>query len=82
MTISLDDATHRRARIRAAERGQSLSAFVKQLLQELDGPVELETSEREQRVRGRLAELRARVPAGFRASGRFSREEVHDRDLP
>ncbi|MCC6482796.1 MAG: hypothetical protein LKF30_00140 [Sphingobium sp.] len=35
VTISLDDETHRKARIRAAEMGTSLSALVKQYLESL-----------------------------------------------
>lgn len=35
VTIALDDDTHRRARIAAAERGLSLSALVKQCLETL-----------------------------------------------
>lgn len=35
VTIALDDETHRKARIRAAELGTSLSALVKAYLQEL-----------------------------------------------
>jgi plasmid stability protein len=39
VTIALDDETHRNARIRAAELGTSLSALVKQYLEELsDSP--------------------------------------------
>jgi hypothetical protein len=41
VTIALDDATHRKARIRAAELGTSLSAMVKDYLNGLaddDGP--------------------------------------------
>lgn len=39
VTISLDDETHRKARIRAAEMGTSLSALVKQYLESLgDAP--------------------------------------------
>lgn len=39
VTIALDEETHRRARIRAAELGTSLSALVKSCLQRLaDGP--------------------------------------------
>jgi plasmid stability protein len=37
VTISLDDETHRRARIRAAELGTSLSALVKDYLNGLAG---------------------------------------------
>ncbi|QUM73957.1 hypothetical protein [Sphingopyxis granuli] len=39
VTIALDDETHRRARIRAAELGTSLSALVKDYLRQLaDAP--------------------------------------------
>ncbi len=39
VTIALDDETHRKARIRAAELGTSLSALVKQYLESLgDAP--------------------------------------------
>ena len=39
VTITLDEETHRRARIRAAELGTSLSALVKSYLQQLaDNP--------------------------------------------
>jgi plasmid stability protein len=37
VTIALDDETHRRARIRAAEMGTSLSALVKSYLTDLAG---------------------------------------------
>ena len=94
VTISLDEATHRRARIRAAELGKSLSALVRDLLENLDRAggageeimpsgitrAEFERLEaREQELRRHLAELRKQVPTGFRASGRLSRDEVHDR---
>lgn len=95
VTISLDDATHRRARIRAAELGKSLSALVRDLLENLDSPdgageeimpsgITRSEYERlaagELELRKHLAELRKKVPAGFRASDRLSRDEVHDRD--
>lgn len=38
VTIALDDETHRKARIRAAELGTSLSALVKQYLESLTAP--------------------------------------------
>lgn len=37
VTVSLDDETHRKARIRAAELGTSLSALVKRYLESLAG---------------------------------------------
>ena len=40
VTIALDDETHRQARIRAAELGTSLSALVRDYLQQLAGGTE------------------------------------------
>lgn len=78
VTISLDDASHRRARIRAAERGVSLSAMVRELLEALDSPTSDKATEHA-RLAALEIELRKQVPAEFRASDRLSRDEVHDR---
>jgi plasmid stability protein len=90
VTISLDDHTHRRARIRAAELGKSLSGLVRDLLENLDGaagpgeeimPSGITRSEFERLHREEL-ELRKKLlekPTGFRASDRLTRDEVHDR---
>jgi plasmid stability protein len=77
VTISLDDETHRKARIRAAERGKSLSALVRDLLIEDSGLSPDRSAEED--IRHTLAALRKRVPAGFRASDRLSRDETHER---
>lgn len=83
VTISLDDETHRRARIRAAELGTSLSALVRELLENLDRDSDLMPSGIARAEHERLAaleiELRKQVPPGFRASDRLPRDEVHDR---
>ncbi len=94
VTISLDDKTHRRARIRAAEMGTSLSALVKSLIENLDEdsgqgeeimPSGVTRSKfdrlaaTELKLRKTLTELRKQVPAGFRASDRLTRDEIHDR---
>ena len=87
VTISLDDNTHRRARIRAAELGKSLSGLVRELLENLDKPAtpgeELMPSGITRSEYDRLAaaelELRKQVPPGFRASDRLSRDELYDR---
>jgi len=89
VTISLDDHTHRRARIRAAELGKSLSGLVRDLLENLDGaagpgeeimPSGITRSEYERLHRQELELRRQLVGSGFRASDRMSRDEVHDRD--
>lgn len=77
VTISLDDETHRKARIKAAERGKSLSALVRDLLIEDSGLPPDRSAEED--IRRTLATLRKRVPAGFRASDRLSRDETHER---
>ena len=77
VTISLDDETHRRARIHAAELGTSLSALVRELLVAAAERKKEGLSEAD--VRARLKELRKQAPAGFRAADGLSRDEVHDR---
>jgi hypothetical protein len=44
VTIALDEETHRRARIHAAERGTSLSAMVKQYLEQVGASPVVESS--------------------------------------
>jgi plasmid stability protein len=73
ITVSLDDETYRRARIRAAEMDTSVSALVKRYLVDLAG------SESEfERLQKLEATLRERIKS-FRASNRLSRDEVHER---
>jgi hypothetical protein len=73
ITVSVDDATYRRARIAAAERDTSVSALVKAYLEQLSS----EESEVERRKR-REREIRSEITA-FRASPRLSRDDVHRR---
>jgi plasmid stability protein len=73
ITVSVDDETHKLARICAAERGTSVSALVRQFLTGLAlGGVEADRLLNEER------ELRARIKS-FRAADRLPREEVHRR---
>ncbi|MFC7498042.1 ribbon-helix-helix protein, CopG family [Enterovirga sp. GCM10030262] len=76
VTVSLDDATYRAARVKAAQAGRSLSALVREALEELgSGETEFERLHREElELREKLKEL-----PPFRASDRLTREEVHDR---
>jgi hypothetical protein len=77
ITVSVDDETYHRARVRAAELRTSVSAMVKKMLVEVAGEeTDFERLHREER------ELRTRLNARavpFRASDRLSREELHDR---
>ncbi len=75
VTVSLDDATYRRARMIAAERDTSLSALVKDYLVALgSGESESERLLREERA------LREQIKS-FRASDTVSRDSLHDRQL-
>jgi plasmid stability protein len=73
ITVSLDDETYRRARVRAAEANTSVSALVKQYL------TQLATGEsRFDRLMRLEEETRAQIN-NFRASDRLARDEVHAR---
>jgi hypothetical protein len=73
ITVTVDDETYRKARIKAAERDTSVSALVKHFLVELaDSESALDRLKREERA------LRERI-SSFRASDRLSRVDVHGR---
>jgi plasmid stability protein len=73
VTVSLDDETYRRARVKAAERDTSLSALVRQFL------IDLASDESEhERLRREEAALRASIQT-FEASDRLARDEIHER---
>jgi hypothetical protein len=73
ITVSLDEETYRRARIKAAEMDTSVSALVKAFLVEIaSGESETERLKREERA------LRERVTR-FVAAERLSRDEIHKR---
>jgi hypothetical protein len=73
ITVTLDDETYRRARIKAAELETSVSALVRRYLVDLaGGESEFDRLEKLERT------LRERI-ASFRAGDRLSRDEVHER---
>jgi hypothetical protein len=72
ITVTLDDETYRRARVKAAEMDTSVSALVKQFLSEFAaGESEFERLKRKEQA------LRDRI-ATFRAADRLPRDEVHE----
>ena len=73
ITVSVDDETYRRARVKAAERETSISALVKHFLIKL---AEEESSS--ERLARQERELRERIRV-FRARDRISRDDVHQR---
>jgi predicted CopG family antitoxin len=73
ITVTVDDETYRRARIKAAERNTSVSALVKRYLTELAaGESDVERLKREERA------LRERIKS-FCGADRLRREDVHSR---
>ncbi len=75
VTVSVPDDVYRAARVRAAERGSSLSALVTEYLRSLTGGgAEFARLEAQQRRIQR--QIRT-----FRATDRLGRDEIHDRAL-
>jgi plasmid stability protein len=74
ITVSIDDETYRRARIKAAENDTSVSAMVRDYLAQLAN-----TETEFERLKRKEAGLRLKV-SGFSASDRLSRDEVHERN--
>jgi hypothetical protein len=72
ITISVDDDTYRLARIKAAERGTSVSALVKEFLTDLAAGGDFAQLAQHEKA------LRARIQS-FEAADRLSRERLHDR---
>ena len=85
ITVSVDDETHRRARIRAAELETSVSALVRAYLRSLcvesiaETQAESEGERRGRRLREVVADFDARG-VGLRMSENLSREELYDRE--
>jgi plasmid stability protein len=73
ITVSVPDDVYREARIRAAERGSSVSALVSDYLRSLSDR-EAEFSRLEAQQRRIQDEIES-----FRASDRLDRDELHER---
>ena len=89
ITVSIDEHTHRQARIRAAELGTSVSALVRTYLNRLaaepiETPVAIEQYtetplERRRRLKEFFEDFDARG-IGLRMSENLSRDELYDRN--
>ena len=90
ITVSVDEETHRLARIRAAELDTSVSALVRNYLRSLVSGArgdptstlqggETETERRRRMLREVIAEITANG-GGLRMADNLSREELYDRD--
>jgi plasmid stability protein len=74
ITVSIDDETYRRARMKAAKQDTSVSAMVRKFL--VDAAKD-ETDEFE-RLRALETALRAEI-SGFSGADRLPRDELYDR---
>lgn len=73
ITVTVDDDTYRRARIKAAERETSVSALVKQFLSEFaGGPSDTDRMKLNEKA------MRDVIPK-FSAAERMTRDETHGR---
>lgn len=86
ISVSVENETHRRARIRAAETGTTVSAMMRSLLIEFLQRPAAEPTETEHQKRARLLD---EVLEGFRidgigvdTGGILSREEMYYRNAP
>ncbi len=86
ISVSVENETHRRARIRAAETGTTVSAMMRSLLIEFLQRPAAEPAETEHQRRARLLD---EVLEEFRTNGVgvdtgsiLSREEMYDRNAP
>ena len=86
ISVSVENETHRRARIRAAETGTTVSAMIRNLLIEFLQRPAAEPAETEQQKRARLLD---EVLEGFRSDGVgvdtgsiLNREEMYGRNAP
>ena len=72
ITVSVDDETYKRARVAAAERDTSVSALVKNYLDQL---ASYETES--ERLKRKERDIRSQISA-FNASDKLSRDELHN----
>ena len=74
ITVSINDETYKRARVAAAERDTSVSALVKEYLEQLASH---ETES--ERLKRKERDIRSQIFA-FNASDKLSRDELHRRE--
>jgi VIT1/CCC1 family predicted Fe2+/Mn2+ transporter len=77
ITVSVDDNTYHRSRVRAAEMRTSVSALVKGFLIQVAG--EETTAERKRREEREIIARIHRRQKDFSAGNRLNRDELHDR---
>jgi NADH:ubiquinone oxidoreductase subunit D len=78
ITVSVEDDVYHRARVRASELRTSVSALVRQHLENLSK--EESATERLKRRETAIMQRIQRRGVVFRAAARLPRDEIHDRD--
>jgi plasmid stability protein len=75
ITVTVPDEVYRAARIRAAERGRSVSALVAEYLRSLadDGTAFAKLEAQQRRIQSEITQ--------FRATDRLARDTLHDRAI-
>lgn len=75
ITVAVPDEVYRQARIKAAERGRSVSSLVAEFLASLD-----DSGDEFDRLLAQQEQVLAEIDE-FRGGDRLGRDEVHDRAL-
>lgn len=78
ITVSVDDSTYHRARVRAAELRTSVSAFVRKSLREF-AMQETDFERAIRKERALIEKIHARS-GRYSAASRLTRDQVHTRD--
>ena len=79
ITVSVDDETHRLAKMKAAQKGTTVSAMVGEYLRSLTAGVEESPHASEKTLSEIISDIRARG-GRISVSDNVSREELYDRD--
>ena len=84
ISVSVNDETHRLARIRAAETGTTVSAMMREMLTALlESPLESKAETKSEKHRRELLEIAEefkRKGIGISAADRLTREEMYQRN--
>ncbi len=78
ITVTVNEDLYHRARVRAAEKRTSVSALVREFLEQL-AEADSDFSRRQRAQNELIARIRAEHP-GFSASERLARDEAHERN--
>lgn len=81
ITLKVDDATYRRARVRAAKAGTSVSAMVRDYLNSLENAAASEDRQRTEAMQALFAMAEAQADAKAQPVQPMSRDEIYNERL-